>query len=244
MGLWSRLVVLVKGKANAALDRAEDPREMLDYAYRQQQELLVKVRQGLVDVAAARAGLEGQAAKLRKQIPLWEEQAERALAVGREDMARAALGRKHAALAELEDLEDQVLEVANEEAGLAATQRELAARVEEFRSRRTVVAARYSAAEARVRVSEALGGISSEAAEVGMALGRAEEKTERLQGRAAALDSLLAAESVDALDGGGSFDRELRRLGATRAAEEELAQLKRSSQRLALGEPESPTEGA
>jgi phage shock protein A len=244
MGLWARVLVLFKGKANAALDRAEDPREMLDYAYRQQQELLVKVKQGLVDVATARAGLEQQAARLRTQIPRWEEQAERALALGREDLARAALGRKHAALAEVEGLQGQILEVANEEAGLAATQRELAARIEEFRSRRTVVAARYSAAEARVRVSEALGGISSEAAEVGMALGRAEEKTERLQGRAAALDALLAADSLDALDGGASFDHELRRLGASRAAEEELAQLKRSSQRLALDEPDDRTEGA
>lgn len=42
-----RIATLFRTKANKALDRAEDPREVLDYSYAQQQELLQKVRRGV-----------------------------------------------------------------------------------------------------------------------------------------------------------------------------------------------------
>ena len=61
MGLWSRMFLVFKSKTNAALDRAEDPRETLDYAYAQQQELLRKVRQGLIEVATSRNQQIGRA---------------------------------------------------------------------------------------------------------------------------------------------------------------------------------------
>ena len=50
MGLWSRFRLLFATRASSALDRAEDPRQVLDYAYSQQQQLLVNLRRGLVDV--------------------------------------------------------------------------------------------------------------------------------------------------------------------------------------------------
>ena len=46
--------MLFRAKANKALDRAEDPREMLDYSYQRQLELLQQVRRGLADVATSR----------------------------------------------------------------------------------------------------------------------------------------------------------------------------------------------
>src|SRR5215213_7448160 len=54
MSLWQRITMLFRSKANKALDRAEDPREMLDYSYQRQTELLVKVRRGVADVATSR----------------------------------------------------------------------------------------------------------------------------------------------------------------------------------------------
>lgn len=49
-----RMAALFRIKANKALDRAEDPREVLDYSYAQQQEMLQKVRRGVADVATSR----------------------------------------------------------------------------------------------------------------------------------------------------------------------------------------------
>src|SRR5262245_19266286 len=217
MSLWSRLLMLLRIKSAAALDRAEDPRETLDFAYAQQTELLRKVRQGLIDVSASKQQLEQQESKLRAKVPQLEEQARRALSLEREDLARLALTRKQAALTEVEGLAPQIAEVAAEERRLLQAEQQLAARIEEFRTHREVVSARYTAAGASARVSEALTGVSGEFAELSMAVGRAEEKTARLQARASAIDRLL--ESGDLAvpmgpmgTGNDTIEQELRRL--------------------------------
>ena len=55
-----RIATLFRVKANKALDRAEDPREVLDYSYEQQLEMVNKVRRGVADVATSRKRVELQ----------------------------------------------------------------------------------------------------------------------------------------------------------------------------------------
>jgi len=208
------------------MDREEDPRETLDYAYAQQQELLRKVRQGLIEVATSKRQLELQTRQIQAKIPQLEDQARRALDAGREDLARTSLQRRETALEEIGDLQRQVTEVAQEEARLTQTEQALGARIEEFRSRRKTLAARYTAAEAQVRANEALTGVSGELAELGMALGRAEEKTDRMQARAAALDAFIDPTSLGLPGGPDDVEHELRKLTSERAVESQLAALK------------------
>ncbi len=94
MGLWQRFTLIFKSKANKALDKAEDPRETLDYSYEKQLELLQKVRRGVADVATSRKRLELQLQQLQGQSDKLESQARAALAGGREDLAREALTRR------------------------------------------------------------------------------------------------------------------------------------------------------
>ncbi|MEU8252593.1 PspA/IM30 family protein, partial [Nonomuraea sp. NPDC048916] len=62
-----RMGMIFRAKANKALDRAEDPRETLDYSYQKQLELLQKVRRGVADVATSRKRLELQLNQLQSQ---------------------------------------------------------------------------------------------------------------------------------------------------------------------------------
>ena len=94
MGMWQRFTMIFKSKANKALDRAEDPRETLDYSYEKQLELLQKVRRGVADVATSRKRLELQIGQLDQQSSKLETQAKAALGGGREDLAREALTRR------------------------------------------------------------------------------------------------------------------------------------------------------
>lgn len=238
MSLWSRILMLLRIKTSATLDRMEDPREVLDYAYDQQQALLRKVRQGLVDVATSKRQLELGVQKLAKRVPATEEQARKALASDREDLARIALQRKQTALQEIESLEMQLEGVAEEETRLTAAEQQLSARIEEFRTRRQAASARYTAAEAQVKIGEAMTGISGELADLSMALGRAEEKTRRMQARASALGSLIEVGSL-ALPGGEGdvVERELKQLTASQAVDDELDDLKRE-----LGKLPPPSE--
>ena len=227
MGLISRFLLLFKAKASSAMDKVEDPREMLDYAYEQQQELLRKTKQGLIEVATAKTRLEKQADKLRGQVPKIGDQDRRALGMGREDLAVIALQRKQTVLAELEQLDVQAAEVAGEQKRLAEVSQQLAARIEEFRIQRDVVSARYSAARAQVRVSEAVTGVSGEFADLSMALGRAVEKTERMQARASAIESLVGSGALALpTHSGDQVEAELRQLAASNAVEGDLAALK------------------
>jgi phage shock protein A len=225
MNVWSRLKLLFSIRASSALDQAEDPRQVLDYAFNEHQVLLTRLRQGLIEVATAKEQLVRQSRDLEERIPKLAEQARRALAAGREDLARVALERRQSAHEELDGLAAQVAEVDAEERRLGSQERELTLRVDEFRLHRDVVSARYSAAAAEVRVKEAFVGVSGDLAELGLAVGRAEEKTRRLQARAHAIDSLL---DLGALDAAGTeyVERELRRATRTAEVDRQLAELK------------------
>ena len=226
MGIWSRVRLLLNTEVSSALDQAEDPRQVLDYAYNQQQQLLITLRRGLVDVATSKQQLEHQARRLETRIPQLDDQARRAVEAGRDDLARVALERKRLALSEVEGLTKQIAEVESDKQRLAAQERTLQVRVEQFRTHREVVSARYAAAEAEVRLKESLAGVSGELAELSMAVGRAEEKADRLQARARAIDSLVDLGSFPPIGGGDFVEAELLRITVSKEIDAELAKIK------------------
>lgn len=69
MGNASRIALLFRSNANRVLDRAEDPREVLDYSYERQQEMLTKVRRGLAE-HRARAYRQPHPAQHRRRQPV------------------------------------------------------------------------------------------------------------------------------------------------------------------------------
>ncbi len=229
MGILSRLTMVMKMSANSALDQVEDPQQLVDYAYAQQQELLRRTKGGLIEVAASKIRLERQAKKLRLRLPKLVDQAKRALAVGREDLARITLQRRQTILAEIEQLDAQTADVAREEKRLTHVEQQLVARVEEFRIRRDSISARYTAASAQVKVTEALSGVSGEFADLSMAMGRAMEKTDRMQARAEAIGTLFESGTINTpmfVDNGDPIEKEIIRLSSDQDVDEELAALK------------------
>lgn len=227
MGLLSRISMIFNAKATAAVNSVEDPREILDYAYDQQRQQLVKVKGALVDVATSKQQLKQQAERLRARIPELTDQARRAIEAEREDLARLSLQKKQTATVELESLDRQVVEVGEQERKLTMAEQQLSARVDEFKTRRQTMSARYTAAQAQVRINESLAGVGGELAELGMAVGRAEEKTERMIARASALDALIDSGTFAMPIGGGdAVEAELRRLASSRAVDDELATIK------------------
>jgi phage shock protein A len=197
MGLWSRFVSIFRAKASKALDRAEDPRETLDYSYERQLELLQKVRKGVADVSTSRKRLELQMTQLSQQSDKLEVQARAALAAGREDLAREALTRRSGLGSQVGELQEQHAQLAEQEEKLIASSQQLQARVESFRTRKETVKATYSAAEAQTKIGEAFSGLSSELGDVGLAIQRAEDKTQQMQARAGAIDELSASGALD-----------------------------------------------
>jgi len=77
-----------------------------------------------------------------------------------------------------------------------------------------------------VRLTETLTGISEEMADVGLAVQHAEERTEDMKARNAALDELLESRALNDLSGGSELDREMALIKAKKSAEEELERLR------------------
>jgi phage shock protein A len=224
----SRIALFFNVKTSAALDQVEDPREILDYAYGQQQFHLRAVKRGLIEVAAARRQLERQAERLRSRVTQLDDQARRALRSSREDLARSALARKQTTLAEIRGLDEQVAEMAREEERLRLADQQMTRRVERFRVHRTVASARYAAAEAQVTVGEALAGIvGDEEMELSLAVERSEERIDRLHARAVAIDALTESGALLQAPGEDPFERELNEVTNSEAVEAELAALRR-----------------
>ncbi|MBO1414563.1 PspA/IM30 family protein [Streptomyces sp. FH025] len=228
-GIASRIAELFRIRANQALDRAEDPREVLDYAHTQQLELLQKVRRGLADVATSRKRVELQIDQLRTSAGKLEEQAQQALAAAREDLAREALARRAGVQNQVAGLEEQRATLRTEEEKLTAATQRLEARVEDFRLRKEVLKAEYTRAETEAQIGEAVSGVGDVLGDVGAAVLRAQDRTEQLRARAAALDELMASgalEDATVKVGPDEVRVELERISTDQDVERELKRLK------------------
>jgi len=229
MSILRRIASLFKIKANKALDRAEDPREVLDYSYSQQMAMLQKVRRGLADVATSRKRVELQLNQLQQSAGKLQAQAQEALGAGREDLAREALTRRSGVLSQITDLQAQETSLQAEEEKLAAATQRLEAKVEAFRTRKETIKATYTAAVAETHINEAVTGISEEMGDVGMAVQRAQDKTEQMQARAGALDELIASGALEDATlpaGRDDIQAQLDAVTAGSDVEEELARMK------------------
>ncbi len=226
MGLLSRMSTVFKSKASAALDQMEDPRQTLDYSYEKQMELLQKVKRSLADVATSKKMLELQKDQLDAQVAKLEEEAKTALSAGREDLAREALERKAAIAQQSAGLTSQVADLASQEEKMIESEKRLEAKITSFRSQKEVLKAQYSTAEAQVKVGEATTGISEEMADVGMAMQWAQDKTERMKARAAAIGDLTDSGALADPTAADPVQAELDKMQQKSDVDADLARLK------------------
>jgi phage shock protein A len=226
MGLLDRMSTVVQAKMNKIMDKIEDPRETLDVSYEKQLELLQNVKRGVAEVTTSKKRVELQKAKLQMSIDKLDAQAKEALQANREDLARKALESKAALQAQSATLDQQIIDLSSQQQKLMEAESRLATKVEAFRTKKETIKAQYSAAEAQVKVTESVTGISEEMADVGLAIQRAEEKTENMKARSSALDELLESGTLTDLSGGDEIEKELARIKAKGTVEDELAKMK------------------
>src|SRR5581483_8859759 len=183
---------------------------------------------GVADVVTAKKRLQMQSAKLEQSLVTLDQQARQALAAGREDLARQALERKAGIQQQLRDLDVQEQQLEQQQEKLVASEKALATKIESFRSQKEVIKAQYSAAEASVRINEAATGIGEQMADTGLAIQRAQDKTQQMQARAAAVDELVASGTLEDFTAGGQtdLDRQLAQISSQSQVDGELEKMK------------------
>jgi phage shock protein A len=227
LGLANRISAVVKQKVSALLDKYEDPRQALDYSYTKQLEMLNKLRRSIAEVITSKKRLEMQKLKLLDNVKTLDEQARRAVDARREDLAKLALERKNTNLVQVQDLDKQIAEMQVEQEKLEMAERQTSTKVEEFKSRKEVIKAQYTAAEASAKIKESVTGISEHMADVGMAMQRAEDKTEKMRAKSQAMDEMIdSGVLTDYTSNKDDIERELEKVSIKGSVEEELAKIK------------------
>jgi phage shock protein A len=146
---------------------------------------------------------------------------------GKEDLAKLALERKNANLVQVQGLDKQITEMQAEQEKLELAERQTSTKVEEFKSRKEVIKAQYTAAEASVKIKESVTGISEQMADVGMAMNRAEDKTEKMRAKSQAMDEMIdSGVLTDYTSNKDDIERELEKVSIKGSVEEELAKIK------------------
>jgi phage shock protein A len=241
MGFFSRLATFFNIRANAALDKAEDPGQVMDYSYSKQIEQLQQLRRSIADVVTNEKRLEMQQSQLIEKISRLDQQAMQALQANREDLARMALQRKETLLVQINSYEQQLAQLKAQEEKLLNMERTISARVEAFRTQKEMVKAQYSAAQAQVKINETVTGISEEMTEMNLAMQRAQDKVLTMQARANAMEELidqgtLSEQGMLGAGSGDTLERELQKISTEQNVE---AQLQAMKQQLQLGGPDA-----
>src|SRR5689334_3831924 len=144
MGLFSRLANLFQIRASAALDKAEEPGQVMDYSYNKQLEQLQQLRRSIADVVTNEKRLELQQSQLLEKANTLDMQAKQALQANREDLARMALQRKETLTTQLNSYEQQIAQLHAQQGKLIDMERTVSARVEAFRTQKEMVKAQYN----------------------------------------------------------------------------------------------------
>jgi phage shock protein A len=234
MGFFSRLATFFHIKANAALDKAEDPGQVMDYSYSKQVEQLQQLRRSIADVVTNEKRLEMQQSQLIQKTNTLDQQAMQALQANREDLARMALQRKETLLVQINSYEQQLAQLKEQEEKLISMERTVSARVEAFRTQKEMVKAQYNAAQAQVKINETVTGISEEMTEMNLAMQRAQDKVLTMQARANAMEALIEQGTLgeQGLIGGSSdtLERELQKISTEQNVEAQLQAMKQQMQ--------------
>ncbi len=229
MSVFNRCLKYLKRSTDVFLAPAEDPRQAFPAPHKRQDDLLKQVERTLATTRVFEQQLAERKAGLEERIPQWTRKARQALQAGREDLARVALHRQHAFVCEVQAIDRQREETQREAERLSLIRQQLETDIQTILARQKVLTARFSAAEAQVRLHESLSGVSESLSDMGLSLEKAEQQAAYMQARAAAVNDLLETGVLDApaLAGTDSVSRQLDRLDNAQVVEARLEALKR-----------------
>ena len=229
MSLGKRLRLIFEMKGNAALDAVEDPTQVMNLSYEKQLEKVQNLRRAIAQVATEEKHIELLEQQADAQANQLTVQAQQALQVNREDLARQALQRKEALLAQVNGYKTQMTQLQAQEAHLADVESKVEERVAAFRRQKDMMSAQYSAAKASVGANEAVSGLSSEMSEMNLAMQRAQDKVVQMQAHADAIDTLMASGTLS-IPGEDPLASQLQQITEEHNVDAQLAEMRQQLQ--------------
>ncbi|MCP4625737.1 MAG: phage shock protein PspA [bacterium] len=110
MGIFTRFRDIISSNINAMLDKAEEPEKLIRLMIREMEDTLVEIKTACAGVMAGSKKVERQLEGLQARAHYWEEKAELAVKMDRDDLAREALIEKRKFTRRNETLESDLSE--------------------------------------------------------------------------------------------------------------------------------------
>lgn len=224
MSIFKRISDLVKSNVNDALDKAEDPRKVLEQTILDMEADHKKAKQKLLESMTLTKQTEKQAENMRKAAVDWEQKAMAALKAGNEDLARTALGEKQKTDEMATEAEQGVAAQKQSTEDLKAQIKGLEDKIQEAKRKKDELIARLNAADMQKKQAAIVSGTSNAVNAVGDntafdTFNRMVEKIENTEAEADARRELLGDKAPE-------VDMELKKLTAQQTADDALSALK------------------
>ncbi len=228
MGVFQRFSTIFQEKANAAADKMEDPSQAIDLSYQQMLEQQQKMRTALVEATTGQKRLQNMSSDLDAKIAKLNEEAQTAVAQGREDLATQALSQSEALNQQKQNLAPQLASITAQVQNLTQGVQKFQERITAFSSQRETLKAQYEASQATNSMGSTLAGIGEHANDAALMMQRAQDKIAHSTAHADAVDSLLASGALDTpgMPGSDPIGSQLSAQLAQSSVQAKLAQLK------------------
>jgi phage shock protein A len=155
-----RLSRLIRANINDALDSAEDPEKMINQILRDMESAVPQARQQVHEMIAQEKLVQADRDSARRLAEEWGAKAQRAVAAGKDDLAREALRRKRDNDENARVYDEQLAVQSQVVAKLKDQLRQLEAKYEATLSKRDALIARSRAAKATEQVAKSLSSFS------------------------------------------------------------------------------------
>ncbi len=214
MGIFQRLMTVIKSNINALIGRAENPERVLEQLLVDMRGQLAKTKQEVAGAIADEKKLHAQVEKEKKSAEDWERRAMLAVQESRDELAKQALIRHNEHLQHAQQLNETWVRHKADVENLKGSLRGLNDKIEEAKRKKNLLVARQRRAEAQGRIQETMSAMSDRSAFEHFR--RMEERIEDMERQAVAASELAGelegdslAQQFQALEYQGSADHQL-----------------------------------
>ncbi|MEE8540135.1 MAG: phage shock protein PspA [Desulfobacterales bacterium] len=154
MGIFTRFRDIISSNLNAMLDKAEDPEKLIKLMIREIEDTLVELKAACAGVMANRKKIQRQMETIQSRIDHWNQNAELAIAKGRDDLAREALVEKRRCSEKADTLDQELMEFNNLVEQYQDDIRQLEDRLQSAREKQRLLVQRHIRARRKKRTQE------------------------------------------------------------------------------------------
>ncbi|SRR5579883_493186 len=214
MGLFDRILRVIRANLNSLVSSAEDPEKILEQTVLDMQEDLIQLRQAVAQAIATQKRTERQCSQAQTTADEWYRRAQLALQKGEESLAREALTRRKSYQDTAEAMRAQIEQQSTIVTQLKQNMMKLESKISEAKTKKDLYIARARSAKASQQINDMMGRVGTGGAIA--AFERMEEKVLQLEAQSEAVAEL----------GTDDLEKRIAALGEADDVEAELAAMK------------------